>query len=61
MNKVVVDPPPQLRPDEKLSKDQMAELALWLLNRLATDDPVLAERMRRLGLKPTAAQVFGGG
>ena len=55
MNSTVMDPPPQLRPEEKLSEREMAELALRLLRALAADDPGLAERMRQLGLDPTPA------
>lgn len=47
-----MDPPPQLRPEEKISKGELAELALHLLRGLAANDPALAERMRRLGLDP---------
>jgi hypothetical protein len=50
-----VDPPPQLRPEEKPSEQELAELALRLLRGMAADDPVLAERMRRRGLDPSPA------
>jgi hypothetical protein len=51
---MVMDPPPQLGPEDKISKRDLAELALRLLRDLAADDLALAKRMRRLGLDPTA-------
>ena len=51
----IMDPPPQLLPEEKPSKHEMAELALRLLRDMAADDPVLADRMRRRGLDPATA------
>jgi hypothetical protein len=58
-----VDPPPYIPPDEKLSDDELARLALDLLRATAMHDPALAERMRRLGLDsglPAAARQAAG-
>ena len=55
MNTTPKDLPPQLGPEDMLSEAEMAELALRLLRELAADDPVLADRMRRLGLDPATA------
>ena len=55
MNTTPKDPPPQLGAEDMLSEAEMAALALRLLRELAADDPVLADRMRRLGLDPATA------
>lgn len=51
-----MDSPPHIPPDERLNPTELGLLALRLLRELAANDPVLAERLRRLGLDPRPAE-----
>jgi hypothetical protein len=45
-----MDEPPKFGPDEKPGPEEFSRLARDLLRRLASEDPQVADRLRREGL-----------